>query len=306
MKKNYFKINVVVLLMMVSLNSIAQTIFTQWNFNGDSSITVPGGSDTPSPVIGSGIASLLGGVTATFASGNLSVGTTETVTTSPPNFGWNTTTYAAAGTENKQRGVQFAVSTLNYIGITFSFEQRLSNTANTTYIFQYTTDITLPSPIWVDAQTFTITPAATGTGDTWYNSRTIDLSTVTALNDNANVGFRIVSAFDPTTSDYLAARSTSVYGTVGTVRFDMVTIKANSQLGVADFNQIKSTFSLSPNPCNSGFVSLNDYYTIEVYDLLGKKIVAQQNTNSIATTGLNKGIYLVKTSTGLVQKMVIN
>lgn len=306
MKNNYLKINVLLLLLVMSFSSKAQIIITQWNFNGTSATTVSGGSDSPTPTSGSGTASLLGGITATFAAGNASTGTTETITTSPPNYGWNTTTYAAAGAENKQRGVQFAVSTSNYVGITFNFEQRLSNTANTTYVFQYTTNINAATPVWIDAQTFTITPAATGTGDTWFNGRSVDLAAITGLNNNSNAGFRIVSAFDPTVNDYLAARSTSTYGTGGTVRFDMVTITAAAQLGLPEYSTTKSNFRLSPNPSNTGLVNLNDTYDIEVYDLLGKKIYEQQNANSIITSGFKKGIYLVKTTTGLVQKMIVN
>ena len=306
MKNNYFKISFLASALLVSLSGRAQTTITQWNFNGTSATTVDGGSSAPTPSTGSGTASLLGGITATFAAGNTSVGTIETETTSPPNYGWNTTTYAASGTENKQRGVQFAVSTVNYTGITFKFEQRLSNTANTTYTFQYTTDNSVATPTWVDAQVFTVTPAPTGTGDTWYNARTVDLSAVAALNNNPNVAFRIVSTFDPTVNNYLAARSTSTYGVSGTVRFDMVTVTANGQLGISEFNNNKPHLTLYPNPSNGEIVGLNGVYDIEIYDLLGKKILEQKNTNSISTSGLNKGIYLVKTSTGEVKKMFIN
>ena len=162
-------------LSLVSLS--AQITIAQWNFNGESTTTIPGGVNSPSPVTGVGTASLIGGVTATFASGVASGGSSDTIIkTAPPNYAWNTTNYALAGTENKQRGVQFNVSTLGYSGIAFKFDQRLSNSANNTYVVQYTVNGT----DWIDAATFTVTPAATGTGDVWYNGRTVDLTGVTA------------------------------------------------------------------------------------------------------------------------------
>jgi hypothetical protein len=97
------------------------------------------------------------------------------------------------------------------------FDQRLSNTANNTYVAQYTTNGT----DWIDAQTFTFTPAATGTGDTWYKNRTVDLTSIPALDNNANAAFRVVSAFDPTSGNYLAATSTSTYAALP-VRLDLI------------------------------------------------------------------------------------
>ena len=234
MKKNY-NLLIFLLLLFVNINVWSQINITRWNFNGPAADAVEGGNASPSPSEGNGTASLLNGVTATFASGTASGGSSDPVDTTPENYGWNTTTYAAAGTENKQRGVQFNVSTVDFTGIKFLFDQRLSNTANNTYVVQYTTD----GNNWVDAETFTFTPDVTGTGDTWYNTRTVDLTNVPELNNNLNAGFRIVSAFDPTTNDYRASRSTSTYGPGGTVRFDMVTITAESTLGLIDFENPK-------------------------------------------------------------------
>src|SRR5690606_35792879 len=103
----------------------------------------------------------VGGTTPTtpetdFPSGEASGGSSDPVMTTPnTDFAWGSTNYAALGAENKQRGVQFNVSTANYAGITLTFDQRLSNTANNTYVVQYTTNRLAASPVWVDAQTFT-------------------------------------------------------------------------------------------------------------------------------------------------------
>ncbi|MFN3628722.1 MAG: ExeM/NucH family extracellular endonuclease, partial [Casimicrobiaceae bacterium] len=125
------------------------------------------------------------------------------------------------GTENKTRGVEFAVSTAGYSGIRFRFDIRHSNTAANTIVVQYATSGCTSA--FIDAQTFTFTPAPTGTGDKWY-SREVDLTAVTALNDNPNACFRVVSAFDPIAGEYRASRSTSTYGPGGTMRYDNVRV----------------------------------------------------------------------------------
>jgi hypothetical protein len=304
MKTNYNLPKLVAFALLVSATSWGQATIAQWNFNGASATDVPGGATSPLVSVGAGTAQLIGGTTATFASGNTTAGTLETETTSPPNYGWGTTGYPAAGTGNKTAGVQFNVSTVGQAGIIFKFEQRHSNTSANTYVAQYTTDRTAGSPIWVDAQTFTFTPAATGTGDTWYNARTADVSSVTALNNNPNVAFRVVSAFDPITGDYLASRSTSTYGG-GTARFDMVTITSNSSLGVDQFENNANDFVMSPNPSNKEVVTFNQTQDIEVFDTLGKLVLKAKNTNTIDTKSFNSGIYFVRTGSGVTKKLVV-
>jgi hypothetical protein len=65
-------------------------------------------------------------------------------------------------------------------------------------------------------------------GDTWFNNRSVDLSSITAANNNANFGFRIVAAFAPLTSTYLPSNPNGSYNTTGTWRFDMVTVSATA------------------------------------------------------------------------------
>jgi hypothetical protein len=160
------------------------------------------------------------------------------------------------------------------------------------------------APIWVDAQTFTFTPAATGTGDTWYNARTADVSSVTALDNNPNVAFRVVSAFDPIAGDYVASRSTSTYGG-GTSRFDMVTITSNTTLGVSQFETNKNDFRVYPNPANKEIVTFNQTQDIEVFDTLGKLVLKAKNTNTLDTKSFHSGIYFIKTGSGLTRKLVV-
>jgi hypothetical protein len=175
-------------------------IITQWNFE----------AQTFNASTGTGLASLVGGTSSTFATGFAGSGT----------FALNTSTYAAQGTEDRTRGVQFSGSTAGYDSITLTWNERHSNTsANTVAVFA-----SVDGTNWTEVQVFTFTPAATGTGDTWYQrSVTLNASYANA----ANFGFRVLAAFNPGSSGYLASRSTSTYGTSSTLRFDDVTISGN-------------------------------------------------------------------------------
>ncbi|WP_124397838.1 fibronectin type III domain-containing protein [Thermaurantimonas aggregans] len=199
------------------------TTIALWNFNGASTTTIPGGTTSPSPAQGSGTASLVGGTTASFASGLVGGGSSDPVTTVPPNYGWNVSNFPVQGTGNKTAGIQINVSTVGLSNIVLQFDQRHSNTSANTVVVQYTTDVTASNPTWVDFQTFTA-PA----GDTWYNKRTVNFSSVSALNNNPNVGFRIVSAFAGTGNTYEASNSTSTYGPTGTWRFDMIIVTGSA------------------------------------------------------------------------------
>ena len=190
-------------------------VVTQWNFNSVASDSTPG-TGTIAPAIGAGMASLIGGTTSSFASGDASGGSSDPV--SGDDSGWNTTTYAAQGTGDKTRGVQFLVSTVGYTHVMVSWDQRHSNTASRYALFQYTTD----GSSFMDAMVF----EADQGGDKWYNARSMDLSGVAGVANNANFGFRIVATFAPSTTSYLASSTGSSYGTGGTNRFDMVTVMA--------------------------------------------------------------------------------
>jgi hypothetical protein len=199
---------------------------TQWNFNGDSATTVPGGTASPTPSSGTGVASLVG-TTASFASGIASGGSSDPVTTSPPNYAWNTTTYPAQGTGDKTRGAQFLVSTVGFNSIMFSYDLRHSNTSSRYEQVQYTLD----GSTWTDAVQFD-----GPMGDTWFNGRMVDLSGVAGASNNALFGLRVVATFGPSGA-YEPSNATSTYGPAGTWRFDMVTISGNSISNVTgDFN----------------------------------------------------------------------
>jgi predicted extracellular nuclease len=196
--------------MCFATTSLAATI-SEWTFTGD----------VTTPSTGSGTITLVGGTTATFATGFS--GSTDRA--------YNTTSYPAAGTNDKTAGIEFSVSTVGQQNIAFAFDIRHSNTSANTISVQYSTD----GISFTEAQLVSFTPAATGTGDTWNppagsgTKRSVNLSAITALNNNPNARFRVVSAFDPSAGNYLSARAApaSTYAG-GTLRFDNVVVSGDA------------------------------------------------------------------------------
>src|SRR5437762_3441971 len=99
--------------------TFADTI-AQWNFN-----SVPSDTNTSTgtivPSLGTGTASLVGGVTASF-----STGSTNDPASSADDSGWQTSDYPVQGNGNKTAGVQFNVSTVGYSNIVVRWDQRVT------------------------------------------------------------------------------------------------------------------------------------------------------------------------------------
>ena len=208
-------------------------LITQWNFNSNpTDANTATGVTTPST--GTGTLLTVGGVTNPGFNGG--AGSSDPEATD--NSGFQTTGFPALGVGNKTAGIEFAVSTLGFSGIQVSFDSRHSNTSSNTLRLQYSVD----GSTFTDSVQYTFVPAATGTGDTWYNTRSADLTAIAGLDDNPNAKFRLVTEFDPGTGNYLASRSTSTYGTTSTLRFDMITVS-----GVA---------AAVPEPATAGLIGV--------------------------------------------------
>lgn len=308
MKKNYNLL--VIILALVATTSWSQTTLVQWNFNGVDAASVPGGGNAPTPATGSGTIQLIGGITSdspnAFAAGNNGTGvaSSDPVTTSPPNLAWATFNYPAPGTANKTAGIQVNINTMGFADITFKFDQRLSNKSGNTYVVQYTADRNAGSPVWVDAQTFTVTPTS-ATGDLWYNVRTVDVTAVTSLDNNLNVAFRVVGAFDPTTGNYLATQSGgNTYDGLGKVRYDMVTVTSATTLSNTEFELNQNKFSVYPNPVKDNMIYFKEFSTVSLYDISGKSVLNGVNVKELNVSSLSSGVYLVKNGDGNVVKLI--
>ena len=193
--------------------NVESAVITHWNFNSsppDASST----TGTSGPAAGGGTASLLGSVTASFSGGSGS-------DTNSDNTGWNTASYPGQGTANKTAGVQFNVSTRGFSNIVVSFEQRPTGTASKYYRFQYSANGT----DFVDFAVINLSAANT------FHPEAIPLGNITAVEDNPNFAFRVVSEFENSATGAGAAGYAPVsgtsYSTAGTVRFDLVTISGD-------------------------------------------------------------------------------
>jgi hypothetical protein len=208
--KSRFSLAVATGISVTAAATLHAQLFSQWNFNSGNDATTSTGTLTPS--FGSGTAALIGGTTSTFASGG-----TSTDPNTTDDSAWNISTWAAQGTENKSRGVQFTVSTVGMTDISVSWDQRHSNSSSEYVVFQYSTDGT----------TFTDFATFQGqTGDTWFNGRSADLSSIAAVENNPSFAFRIVQSFGSDNLNYEPSNQAAAYATTGTWRFDMVTVNA--------------------------------------------------------------------------------
>ncbi len=226
-------------LILVSVNKSDADVITGWNFNSvipDATLT----TGTTAASVGSGTASLIGGTSATFATGAGTIGGTD-------NSGWNVTTWAAQGTGSGTRGVQFTGSTAGFTNITLDMDLRMSGTVSRFFQLQATSD----------GSTYSDVSGGVATGPTVLNnnaSATMSSSgliqiqaasvsqqfaegfrytfaTNSLLENNANFGFRLLAVFDPVNgSNYVSsfAGTTAAYSTGGTFRLDNISINGTT------------------------------------------------------------------------------
>jgi len=222
------------ILLLGSAITQAQTVLTNWSFD-DSSISYP----SPSPGGGTGTISYLGAVTK--SSGNWSSGKTG------KRLG--TTNYPHLSTDSSGlTGTVFATSTAGKKGIHVCYYYKLSATASQTHQMKYSTDggstwntfifsatnptisnISSGGAYWTDVANSVVY-------DTGAQSKTVfalinfDLSSITAVNDNANFRFLVTPVFVPGTTAYKASSGAKNYGSGGTHGFDSVTVSYDAIL----------------------------------------------------------------------------
>ena len=77
-------------------------------------------------------------------------------------------------------------------------------------------------------------------------------------------------------------------------------------LSAPNFSTDVKTFTIFPNPSQNGIVYFNRVADYELFDISGKKISEEKEALTINTSNLSKGIYLIKTSEGIVKKLIID
>ncbi len=218
------RLNILMLLAFLFSTQVlmAQTVITRWTFNSNPPDNAVSSGDSL-PAIGNGVLTGIGGVSRSYATG----GGLDTATAD--NSGLSLTGFPSGSANNKTAGIQINISTVGLQDLKFSWSQRHSNTAGNTTVFQYCTDVTAASPVWVDHTTFRLQPD-TNTALRFHN-RSVNLNAVTALNNNPHAGFRIVLAVDSVTGVYTATAAGSNYGATGAWRFDWVTLASDTSAG---------------------------------------------------------------------------
>jgi hypothetical protein len=150
-----------------------------------------------------------------------------------PNWALQTTGYPAQGQDSGLAGIVVSVPTTGYQNITVKFDVRWSNTASKFLAVEYTTD---GGVNWTRARVLEARRGDRWHGDTGANGGygalvELDLSADSAVNNNAQFAFRVVTIFDPNTGQYTAAQSGSNYSTRGTLRYDLIEILGEEASG---------------------------------------------------------------------------
>lgn len=268
-------------LLLLVLVFTANAQIAQWNFDGS----------VNTPTTGIGTLTLIGGTeeniqTGTgacncpYVAGNPSTGKAYTIKTFP-----------ALGTASGTAGFQFLVSTVNNTNITVTFDPRGSNTSSRFQQYQYTTDgtnwIVLSNNGGALTSSFLTTP--------------VSLTMPAVCDNKSSFGFRIVSIFNPASSDYspvgfAATPTPSNYAVTGAWRIDNFTV-SGTNLSVNQ-NQIAG-LSIQPNPVSNGVfyvnTTANETKNVAIVDLLGKQVINTTTSgNAINVANLNAGVYIVK------------
>ena len=161
MKKHYLFTFLMSVLLGTSL--YAQTVITQWDFE----------SGTLDPNIGSGTATLIGGTNTHSISGV-----------------WRTDEYPDQEEDSGTAGVEFAISTVGFEDITFSYRHQSSGTASRYAQIEYSTN---GGGTWNVAGT---NQGGVSPHGEFYDFD-FDLTSCTACNENPDFKIRIVSIFAP-------------------------------------------------------------------------------------------------------------
>ncbi|TGD59041.1 choice-of-anchor I family protein [Flavobacterium humi] len=117
--------------------------------------------------------------------------------------------------------------------------------------------------------------------------------------DNGPEGVLFIKAENTTTGKNYVAVANEISGTISLFEVNAV------NLSNPDLSMEPKTFVIFPNPAENGIVYFNRAANFELYDCSGKLIQQEQNALTINTAVLAPGIYLVKTSEGIVKKLVV-
>ena len=221
---HFLKTSLLLGLLFSFSNATSQATIASWTYDS----LLPN-TTNPTPDVGTG-SSYLVGITALPQS---FTGLNSTTGCGNGNSGkaWSLE-YFNPGSSNEVNGVQYKVSTTGFSNIKFSWDQHFTNTAPNTVRLQYTINdgTTWTNFTMVNGTNTTICAGSintngcfeTNAGDT-YRRITVDLSSITTINNNANFGIRLVASYYQTSGQYRQSKTpASVATSQGNWRFDNV------------------------------------------------------------------------------------
>jgi len=120
------------------------------------------------------------------------------------------------------------------------------------------------------------------------------------LGDHGPEGITYISSTEsPDSKDYIIVAN-EISGTLAIFEID------TTSLSTDQFTNAPVTFAIFPNPSVSGTAYFNRIADIEVFDINGKLVYSAKQALTIDTSAMTSGIYFVKTSEGIVKKLVVN
>ena len=117
--------------------------------------------------------------------------------------------------------------------------------------------------------------------------------------DNGPEGITYIKPENSPNGNAYVLVANEISGTITIFEVDTNTLNNSS------FNSEIKTFTIFPNPSENGIVYFNRVADYELFDISGKKISSEKEAYTINTSQLSKGIYLVKTSEGIVKKLIV-
>jgi len=188
------------------------------------------------PIMGNSSFTLVGGAQVALTDSHYPVGWNAETNSGTIGYRLSTNTYPAASAYPETAGIAIMVNTVGIQNVHLKWNTQASNTGANRIRLQYTVDgsnwfnfvanssnatnyrLQNPAgPVEFDDGKY-VMPA----GSTWME-RTADFTSIPAVNDNANFGIRLVTAFPTGSNSYVAANSGSNYGSAGTQGFDNIT-----------------------------------------------------------------------------------
>jgi hypothetical protein len=226
--RNPFMLLAIIISMIVPSLSMAQVTISTWNYE-----PLQGTNAAPTPNTGSGTSLLVGSMTgAGTATGINTVSGCGAQVTGQTAWAIGT---AAPGATNESSGAQWNVSTVGYENIIFAWEQRWSGSSTNTVRLQYTTNGSTWTNFSMDALNTTFCDGTlnngrfeTNTTADRYRRITVNLSSITAANNNANFGVRVVAAHYQATGQFRQVATPASVATGGTWRFDNVFVRGTA------------------------------------------------------------------------------